>query len=414
MTIKRPVAAIAAIGTELTLGQSSESNSEYLGRWLGQMGYPVRIVLKLPDDAGLVTEELRHIVHSADLILITGGLGATHDDITRDALAALLEKPLLPNSSLKARIGRMAPPGADYKSFIKQAYLPKGAGFLEATAGTAPGIVAEYNDKVIYALPGVPSEMKAMLEEVAQDLTGRFGRQPGIVVKGLKIIGVSEPVVAGQIDPVIKRYPQLTVNILAKLGEIKLTVMGEEGLEVVIDQAVGELADRLGGAAYGGDQDTISSVVGRLLVERRMKIAVAESLTAGLIASQIAETAGSSHYLIGGIVAYDNAAKESLLSVSHETIANKGAVSYEVASAMAEGVRSALRTDLGLSVTGIAGPGGGSPDKPVGLVFVGLAHQKGTEVKELALKGDRRSIQRKTAAAALNVLRLFLLKESAG
>lgn len=412
--MNRTVAAILVIGTELTLGQSSESNSEYLGRWLGLMGYPVRIVCKLPDDARLVSEEIRHVLGSADFVLITGGLGATHDDITRDALADLLGKPLLLERSLEDRIGRMVPPGADYDSFIKQAYLPEGATWLEAASGTAPGIVAEYDDKVIYALPGVPSEMKGMLEEVAQDLTGRFGRQPAIVAKGLKVVGVSEPVVAGQIDPVIKRHPELTVNILAKPGEIKLTVIGEEGLENTIDEALRELADKLGDNVYGRDKETISSVVGRLLVERRLKIGVAESLTAGLIASWIAETPGSSRYLLGGIVAYSNSAKESLLNVSHETIAGKGAVSRETAAAMAEGARSALQAQIGLSVTGVAGPGGGSSDKPVGLVFVGLAHQEGVEVTELALTGDRLAIQRKTAMAALNALRMFLLKEKVG
>lgn len=411
---KKYAAAIVVIGTELTLGRSSESNSEYLGRRLGRMGYPVRIVLKLPDDARLVTDELKYLLRSVDLVLITGGLGSTHDDITREALADLLAKPLLLNSTLESDLRPMTPEGADYERFIKQAYLPEGAGFIKAASGTAAGIIAEYRGKVIYALPGVPREMKAMLESVAQDLTGRFGRQPGLISKCLNIIGVSEPIVASLIDPVIGKYGQLTINILAKPEEIKLSVMGEEGQEAMIDQAVIEFRDKLGSDVYGTDGDTISSVIGGLLVERRLTIGVAESLTAGLIASRIAETAGSSRYLRGGIVAYDNTVKESLLKVSPETIAAGGAVSREVAAEMAEGVKSALGADVGLSVTGVAGPTGGSADKPVGMVFVGLAHEGETKVRELALKGDRLSIQSKTASMALNALRLFLLKGPAG
>lgn len=409
MKAEELTAAIAVIGTELTLGRSSESNSEYLGRWFSKNGYQVRLVSKLPDDARIVARELQHLACFSDVVLITGGLGATHDDITRDALADFLGKPLKLNKSLESVIAPLAPPEADFNNFIKQAYLPEGAAFIEASSGTAPGIVAAYDGKVVYALPGVPSEMKAMLDEVAKDLKSRFGLQSGTISRLVKVAGAPEPVVAELIDPIIKRYPQLIINILAGIEDIKVTVIAEAGLQDKIDMAVAGLKERLGRYAYGGENDTISSVVGGLLLQRRLTVGTAESLTAGQISGRISATAGSSRYFKGGIAAYDNSVKEDLLKVSREMISVKGAVSSEVAAAMAEGARKALKVDIGLSVTGIAGPDGGTAGKPVGLVFAGIAHKGGTEVKELMFKGDRRSIQCKTAVAALNMLRLHLL-----
>ena len=414
MNAAPPRAAIAVVGTELALGQSTDSNSEYLGRWLTRLGFKVRLVLKLPDDERLVAEEIVHALDRADLLILTGGLGTTHDDVTREGLSRAIEKPLRLDEELRRTVAALRPAGVDEAAFMRQAYLPEGARPIGPITGTAPGIALEHQGKAVYALPGVPAEMKAMLAAVGDDLKARFGRLSGAVVRRIGVIGAPEPVVAALINPVIEGNPGITFNILAKPEEIKLTLIAPAGAEDRMEGAKGELLARLGDLVYSPEGASLSEVVGGLLIKAGLTIGVAESITAGQIAALIAATPGSSRYLMGGIIAYDNRIKEQLLNVAHEALSQNGAVSEAVAAQMAGGVRDALGVDVGLAVTGIAGPAGAAPQKPVGLVYAGVADNRNIEVKELRLTGDRLLIQQRTAIAALNLARLFLQKRSAG
>lgn len=408
MSLERPIAAIVAIGTELTLGRSTESNSEFLGRWLSRRGYNVRLALKLPDDIELIADETRRLTDMVDILLLTGGLGSTHDDVTREALVKMTGGSLVLNGPLEAAIERLAPAGIDRTRFMRQACLFEGARSIGPFTGTAPGLIVDYRGKVIYALPGVPGEMKSMLDDVAIDLDRRFGRLNEIATITVNATGAPEPVIASLIDPVIDGYPQIQVNILANPEIISITLIADESAKELLDEVVRKLREKLGNFFIGIDEETMSTVIGRLLKDRRLTLSVAESITAGQIGTLIARNAGSSSYFAGGILAYNNDVKERLLGVSPEILAGKGAVSAETALAMALGARKALKTDIGLSVTGIAGPTGATATKPIGLVYIGLATRDIQEVKELRLRGDRRLVQERAALRALNLLRLYL------
>ena len=408
MALKKPQAAIVVIGTELTLGRSRESNSEFLGRWLSRHGYDVRLALKLPDEIETITDEIMHLVDVVDILLLTGGLGATHDDLTREALARVTGGSLVLNGPLEAAIKSLAPAGIDSGRFMRQACLFEGARSIGPFTGTAPGLIVDYRGKVIYALPGVPGEMKSMLDDVAVDLDRRFGRLNEMVMRTVVATGAPEPVIASIIEPVIVDYPQIQVNILAKPEIISITLIADERANELLSEAVRRLKEELGDFFVGVDEETMSAVIGRLLNERRLTLSVAESITAGQIGALIAQNSGSSSYFAGGILAYGNDIKERLLGISPEILATKGAVSPETALEMAHGARKALNTDIGLSVTGIAGPTGATATKPVGLVYVGLAAREHQEVKELRLRGVRQLIQERAALRALDLLRLYL------
>lgn len=402
---------IAVIGTELVIGQSRDHNSEYIADWLRKRGYQTRYVIKLPDDIEIIADEIKSALKQADILIITGGLGSTHDDITREALSKAFSRPLVLDEELSENILSRAPAGADPAVFIRQALKPEGSNWLGPTESGAPSMAISHNGKRLYSLPGVPSEMRGMLAYVADDLRDHFKDPPGRLVRKLKFVGLTEPAAANLIEPVIGACPETTFNILTQPQDIKLTLIGkdtEDGREQM-NAAVDRLIASLGDHVYALDDETLSGVVGGLLKENKERLAVAESITAGLIASEITATSGSSQYFLGGIVAYDNSAKAKLLNVSVETLERTGAVSRETALEMASGVREAFESDIGLSVTGIAGPTGGTPQKDIGLVYVGLSTKQTEDGREFQFSGNRREIQLKTAYTALNMLRLQLM-----
>ncbi len=402
---------IAVIGTELVIGQSRDHNSEYIADWLRTLGYETRFVIKLPDNIEIIASEIRNAFDHADILIVTGGLGSTHDDITREALAKAFDRPLVLDEELSERIIRRAPAGADTDAFIRQALKPEGSRWLGQTDGVAPSMAINLDKKILYSLPGVPSEMRVVLEHVAEDMRVHFTHPHGSLLRKLKIVGLTEPAAANLIKPVISACTETTFNILTQPQDIKITLIGkdtEEGLEQM-NAALERLTASLGDHVYALDDETLSGVIGKLLNESAERIAVAESITAGLIASEITATSGSSQYFLGGIVAYDNSAKEKLLNVSSETLEKTGAVSQETALEMARGARDAFGADIGLSVTGIAGPTGATPQKAIGLVYVGLSTKQAEISFKFQFRGSRREIQIKTVYAALNKLRLHLL-----
>ncbi len=410
MSAKRLRAGIIVIGTELVIGQSRDRNSEYLGDWLSHKGFDTRFIIKVPDDIEIIAEELRQAVDKVDLLILTGGLGSTHDDVTRDAISVAGKKRLKPDPEMSDKIERLIPPGADREAFMRQAYLPEGASWLGPVKGSAPGIAVELKGTIVYALPGVPAEMTAMLEQISSDLQNRFGATSGTAMKKVKLKGLSEPEASRLVDPIITSYQHLTFNILASSKDIVITIISQDDNvgRQDLDKAVEAVIDCLGGSVYGFDDQTLSRVVGELLSEKGLSLGIAESLTGGRIAAEITATPGSSKYFAGAVVAYENEIKHELLKVSDKTLTEKGAVSSETALEMARGVRDSLGVDVGLSSTGISGPEGGSTDKPIGLVFIAVSDKYRETVREFRFGGDRDAIQNNSAFTALNMLRLFL------
>ncbi|MCK4267829.1 MAG: nicotinamide-nucleotide amidohydrolase family protein, partial [Actinomycetia bacterium] len=308
------------------------------------------------------------------------------------------------------KIERLIPPGADRGAFMRQAYLPEGASWLGPVKGSAPGIAVELKGTIVYALPGVPAEMTAMLERISSDLQHRFGATSGTAMRKVKLKGLSEPEASRLVDPIITSYQHLTFNILASSKDIVITIISQDDNvgRQDLDKAVEAVIDCLGGSVYGFDDQTLSRVVGELLSEKGLSLGIAESLTGGRIAAEITATPGSSKYFAGAVVAYENEIKHELLEVSDKTLMEKGAVSSETALEMARGVRDSLGVDVGLSSTGISGPEGGSTDKPIGLVFIAVSDKHRETVREFRFGGDRDAIQNNSAFTALNMLRLFL------
>jgi nicotinamide-nucleotide amidase len=409
-----PRAAIIVIGTELTQGFSRETNSVFLGRWLSERGFKVVSAQKLPDDITLAASAVRRFAGTVDVLIITGGLGSTHDDITRESLAEAMGVPLIRDSQAYEAVAARIPSGADKDSFLRQTYLPEGAKPIMPEAGTAPGVFAIMNQTLIFALPGVPREMETMLDFVAGELRrqGRTNSPPQVA--RARLAGKTEPEVARLIAPVLEAYPELTVNILAKPEEISLTLIsyeerrGDEPSD--LERAFADIRSRLGDCVFSGQGESLAAVVGRLLLEKQLTVGTAESVTAGQIGALIATVPGASRYLTGGIISYDNKIKTTLLNVPPAVLESSGAVSPETAAAMAEGVRRVLGCDIGLSVTGIAGPSGATIEKPVGLVYAGLAVEGHIETERAVHRGDREVVQRKTAFQALDLLRRHLLR----
>ena len=407
-----PTAAILVVGTELTWGLTCESNSVVLSRWLSERGITVVAAQKTPDEIGLIASAIEGFMDSTDIIIITGGLGSTHDDVTREALAGALKAPLVPDEAALSIIAEHAPDGADSDSFIRQAYLPKGTAAILPEAGIAPGIVAETKGTLIFSLPGVPREMEMMLERVEKELLARGKTKGRPLVERAGLIGISEPEAARLIAPVLEEHPEITVNIIAKPDEISLTLIAPSGGESAasgMERAFARILEQLGETVFSARGESLPEVVGALLRQGGLTLATAESITAGQIGSLVATVPGSSDYLKGGVIAYANDVKTGLLGVEEAVLERVGAVSSETAAAMAEGARQALGADIGLSVTGIAGPGGAAPEKPVGLVYTGLAAAAGTETFRHIHRGDRAGMQLKTAVTALNCLRRYLL-----
>lgn len=407
-------AAIVVIGTELTQGFTQESNSVFLAQWLNERGLIVHSVQKIPDDIGLIVEAVRGRAADADVLIITGGLGSTHDDVTREALARLLEVPLSKDKYTAESIAARMPAGADPEAFMRQAYLPEGTKPIMPDGGTAPGVLANLGETLIFALPGVPREIEQMLDFVDDELHRlRLAAAKPLTVR-LSITGSSEPEVARLMAPVLEAYPGITFNILAKPEGISLTLFSHEQPTGTgrseLDRAFADIEARLGTLIFSDKGQSLPEVVGDLLVKHRLTLGVAESLTAGQIGALVATVPGASCYLKGGVISYSDQAKIDLLGVDAAVLEKRGAVSAETAAAMAAGVRRAVGSDIGLAVTGIAGPGGATDTKPVGLVYTGLSTKESTEVGKSLHRGDRAMIQNKTAFQALDILRLYLAK----
>jgi nicotinamide-nucleotide amidase len=401
-------AEIIAIGSELLSPFRSDTNSLYLTRSLEEQG--IRVVAKT-----IVGDELDSLVFAfgtafqrSDVILCSGGLGPTIDDLTRDALCAFLQIPMHLDPEILAGIaerfrkfGREMP-----DSNRKQAMVPEGAISLPNHHGSAPGVYLEASGKQIFLLPGPPFELEPMWEKYGLPL---LRKERPYQRKVFRIGMLPESQVDEMLKPVTSTLRDVQYKILAAPSEIEVHFLAPENAADELTSASAEVRAILGHWIYADDLDRMEAVVGRLLKQRGRRVAVAESCTGGLLAERITNIAGSSEYFDCGIVTYSNDAKTKLLKVPDDLLRSFGAVSEQVAKSMAEGVRKVSKADYGLSITGIAGPDGGTAEKPVGLVFIGLSDEKETFAKEYRFIGSRTRIRFSSSQAALNMLRLKLL-----
>ncbi len=401
-------AEIIAIGNELLRGQVAETNSSFLARLLSQAGVEVNRVVTVGDSLEAIIREVKRALSTTDLVITTGGLGPTADDRTREALAQALKRPLVFKEGLWKEIkDGLRRRGINHSPVSRsQAFLPQGAVGLPNPIGIAPGLHIEINGSYLYALPGVPEEMESMAKRY---LLPKLKGSP-LPYRVLRTTGIPESEIYQKVKSLTK-WPKIEIAFLSSPLGVDLRVEASpKGASADVSQAVGKIEEILGEVIYGGEDEGLEEVVGKLLVQRGETLAVAESCTGGLICSRLTDISGSSRYFERGVISYSNRAKIELLGVPSEVLKKFGAVSPQVAIAMAEGVRRVAGTDYGLSVTGIAGPTGGSKDKPVGLVYIGFAHRNGSFYQRSLFVGSRQLNKERAAQAALNMVRLFLQK----
>jgi len=408
-------AEIIAVGSELLTPDNIDTNSLYLTHRLNEAGLEVHLKTIVGDDQSDIAGILKSALCRSDITIFCGGLGPTEDDLTRPAVAAVLGRSLVRDDSILDTLRqRFASRGFQMnKNNEKQAEVIAGAEALDNAFGTAPGMWIEEKGRVIVLLPGPPRELKSMFEkDVLPKIQKRSGDRT-LAYKSLHITGMTESALDTQIAPIYKAYPQVQTTVLAGTRHIAIrmyrwTRTGENPSD--LEELAAKIEEELGDAVFTTTGESMEEVVGRQLVESSRSLAVAESCTAGMLGMHLTRVPGSSAYFKGGIICYSNEAKISLCGVPAPLIEKYGAVSAEVAEALAQGVRSTLNSSVGLSITGIAGPGGGSPEKPVGLVYIGVSDGKQTKSRHRIMPGDRESIRERSTYLALSWLRRFLMR----
>lgn len=412
---------VLSIGTELTLGQTVDTNGAWLARRLSAMGARTTRHVTVPDELADIRGVFTQAAASAELVLVTGGLGPTEDDLTRQALAEAAGVELRLDERCLAQIQAFF--AARHREMPErnrvQAYVPYGGSPIENTCGTAPGVYLEIKGVPFYAMPGVPMEMRTMFERSIEPQLRMAAGGAALLSRRLHCIGAGESEIGERIRDRMQRGRNPEVGTTANMGIVGVRInargLSPDAARGLLDHEEAEIRARLGTLIFGRDEETLAQVVGEALRSRNLTIATAESCTGGLIAKQLTDHAGSSAYFRGSVVAYANSVKERILGVPARLLAEHGAVSEAVCRAMAVAVRSRLHADVALGVTGIAGPDGGGSEKPVGTVFIGLATPEHASVKRYQFGSDapRDVIRERAASTALNMLRLWLI-ENAG
>jgi nicotinamide-nucleotide amidase len=417
-------ADILAIGSELLHGGKVDSNSIFIADILAQCGIRVAKKMSLSDERGDIRSALLASLRKADVVIVTGGLGSTVDDCTREAVATTLKRPLVVRRKamqiLKRQVeerGRVVTP-----LLAKQALMPSGAIVLDNFVGTAPGFYVQEEKTHVFVLPGVPREARAMMDLQVRTILKKKLKATAILwSQAFNTVGLPETEIQQRLLPLLPPSSAATLSLLASTKGVKVTLSCwrpknqksrtsnkakdfPEG--AVLSQVVRET---LKPWLFSEGDTTMEEVVGQLLISHHWTLGLAESCTGGLIAHRLTEVPGSSTYLDRGVVTYSNRAKQELLGVAPGLLRKYGAVSAEVAQAMAKGIRVKSRVDLGVSVTGIAGPGGGSSKKPVGLVYMAIDGHRGSQWQRCQFWGDRSEIKFRSSQAALNMIRLYLL-----
>ncbi len=413
---------IITIGDEILIGQIVDTNSAWMGQQLNLCGFQVTTIKTVSDQCDDIVKNISQSLQEADVVLVTGGLGATKDDVTKKAIAECLgvgmyfdEKVYENITSFFKRFGR-----EPNEAHHQQSYMPESVQLLDNKMGTAPGMWFNHQKSILISMPGVPYEMKHLMsEKVLPALKTKFGTRP-IFHKTIRTAGHGETNLALKIEDIESSLPDsVKIAYLPNLGEVRLRVSayGEKGenetqLQQKVEDVSEKIKEKLGDAIYGYEHENLSIALGNLLDEHNLKLVTAESCTGGNIAARIVQTPGSSSYFQGGIVAYSNDLKMRQLDVCEETLFKHGAVSEATVEEMVQGAIKHLNVDIAIAVSGIAGPGGGTPDKPVGTIWVAVGNSKKTKTLRLQLGKDRLKNIEYTTKTALNMARLFILKNA--
>jgi nicotinamide-nucleotide amidase len=407
-------AEILAVGTELLMGQITNTNAQYLSSKLPDAGVGVYYHSVVGDNPNRLEESLKLALERCDVIITTGGLGPTQDDLTKETIARVFGKKLVLHeeslNDIKDYFSRSGRPMTINNE--KQAYMPENCIILKNNNGTAPGCIIENGEKVVVMLPGPPVEMKPMFNDYVLPYFKKKSTF-SIESKFLRVFGIGESAMETLIIDLIDKQTNPTIATYAKLGEVTLRVSAKiqdgEDANLILQPVVDEIKKRAGECLFSDNDQDIDVVAANLLLENNITISTAESCTGGLISETLTNIPGISKVYMGGAVTYSNESKTEFVGVNEQTLQKHGAVSRETAAEMAEGIRKRLKTDIGISVTGIAGPGGATPEKPVGLVYVGLSSEKGTITKELRLVGNRSKIRTITALNVFDMIRRNVL-----
>jgi nicotinamide-nucleotide amidase len=409
-------AEIIAVGSELLTPERSDTNSLWLTQRLNDIGIEVKLKTIVGDDEARLEETIRDAVKRSDVVITTGGLGPTEDDVTRQAAARALNRELEYRIELENHLReRFRGWGREMPEINKrQAYVISGCEVLPNPNGSAVGMYLSVDGKHVAIFPGPPREMEPMFENLVLPKLKAAAGGVSVFRRLLKVSGLGESALDEAIVPIYKTYPEIQTSILFNKSEVDVQLSMRSGNSKAandrLDELEGKIVAKLGVAVFSVQGETMEMVVGRLLKNRGATLSVAESCTGGLIGSRLTDVPGSSSYYIEGVVSYSNAAKIRTLNVPEVVLRGFGAVSAETAAAMAAGMRERAATDYAVSVTGIAGPDGGSEEKPVGLVYIGFADANGTKTLKLVLPGDRYLIRWRASQAALDYLRRQLLK----
>ncbi|MFH1313354.1 MAG: competence/damage-inducible protein A [Candidatus Eisenbacteria bacterium] len=407
-------ASIITIGDELIGGETVDTNSVYLARRLGELGIGVVRIVSIADDADEISSELMRAVDEADLVFVTGGLGSTADDVTKCAVARATGREPFVDERLLSDLKERFKDHKGVQPYVLEnlATLPGGSRPLENPVGAAAGLAVSFRDSTVYLFPGVPREMEAIFEgtvvgELRERRSDEFRK-----TRLVRTIGISESRIAERLEHMLP-LPGISLGSLPRTAGVDLRLTATAGNEAEADSAleaaIEMMTGPLGRQVYSTEGEDLHVVVGRMLIEKRKTIAVAESCTGGLVAHLLTDVAGISASLERGIVSYSNEAKVESLNVDEALIRDHGAVSPEVADAMARCVRRLAGTDIGVSTTGIAGPAGGTEDKPVGLVYTALACDEGCTVSKNVFRGARTVVKQRAAAHVLDMIRCHLL-----
>ena len=409
-------AEIIAIGSELLTPARSDTNSLWLTQKLNDIGIEVMLKTVVGDDEVRLEEAIRDAVKRSDIVITTGGLGPTEDDVTRQASAKAIERGLEYHVELEIQLReRFLRWGREMPEINKrQAYVIEGAEILPNPNGSASGMYLETERARIAIFPGPPREMRPMFEDFVFDRLKAAAGDLIVCRRVLKVSGMGESAVDEAIAPIYVTYPGVQTSILFNKSEVEVHLSAKSKSAAEANTTLAELVEKivgkLGVAVFSVQGETMEVVVGKLLAASGKTLSVAESCTGGLIGARLTDVPGSSAYFIEGVVAYSNEAKMRALGVADATLSEFGAVSEETATAMASGIRSRAKTDYAVSVTGIAGPDGGSEEKPVGTVFIGYSDASRTKTLKLVFPGDRELIRWRSSQAALDYLRRQLLK----
>lgn len=409
-------AEILAVGTELLLGDILNTNAQYLSRELASLGIGVYHQSVVGDNDIRLKKELSEAFSRSDMVITTGGLGPTKDDLTKETGAEYFHKKLVLDEESLKKVRKYF--GDENKAVNggneKQAYFPEGSTILPNNHGTAPGCIIEEKGKILVVLPGPPREVKPMFEDYVVPYLKKY-QTTVFVSRVLRVFGIGEGFMAEKIGSIIDNQSNPTVAPYAKEGEVILRITAsaktEEEANNLIEPTINKIKAILGDNVYGeGENITLEDVVCKLLLEKKLTISTAESCTGGMLAARLINYPGISQSFMEGAITYSNEAKMKRLGVKEETLKNFSAVSEETAKEMAEGIAKTSGTDIGLSTTGIAGPDGGTPTKPVGLVYIGLYIKGNVIVTHINRKGDRQTIRNRAAMTALDLLRRELIK----